>query len=116
MHQKNRIIKIDELEYLENLITEMEKDEDLLFKLERYFLKDVLDGNNIIILQKIKKNLNKEALKLLTQLLMGRSEKQNVLCFIDYLKANYNGKNTISLTDPESRCMKDKKRKYGFKL
>ena len=41
---------------------------------------------------------------------MGRSEKQNVLCFIDYLKANYNGKNTISLTDPESRWMKDKKK------
>lgn len=47
---------------------------------------------------------------------MSKEEKQYILDFITYLKANYNGKNTISITDPESRWMKDKKRKSRFKL
>ena len=34
--------------------------------------------------------------------------------FLDVLKANYDGKHTISLTDPESRWMMDKKKNYGL--
>ena len=88
----------------------------LLFEIEKYFLDDVLDKNNYLIIQKIKKKLKTEALKLLKKLLMSKEEKQYILDFITYLKANYNGKNTISITDPESRWMKDKKRKSRFKL
>ncbi|MCK9467747.1 MAG: transposase [Candidatus Absconditabacterales bacterium] len=111
---KFRVIKMCEREYLENLITEMEKDDDLLFKLEKYFLDDVLDENNHIIIQEIKNESKKEVLNLLTKSLMSDEEKREVLDFIVYLKANYNGKNTISLTDPESRWMKDKKGNTGL--
>ena len=109
-----RVIKIHELEYFESLIDEMGKDDDLLFKLERYFLDDVLDENNHIIIKKIKNKLKREALKLLTKSLMSDEEKREVLDFIVYLKANYNGKNSISITDPESRWMKDKKGNKGI--
>ena len=111
---KNRIIRIDELEYLEKFIFDLETDNDLLFEIRKYFIEDVLDENNGIIIQEIKKKLKKEALKLLTKLLMNQQEKQDILDFITYLKANYNGKNTISITDPESRWMKDKKGLIGL--
>jgi len=54
--------------------------------------------------------LKKEAINLLAKFLLNSAEKENVLKFIDYLKENYNGKHTISVTDPECRWMKDKKR------
>lgn len=109
-----RVITIDELEYLEYLTVELENDEYLLFEIEKYFLDDVLDESNCNIIQEIKNKLKKEGLKLLTKSLMSKQEKQDVLDFITYLKANYNGKNTISLTDPESRWMKDKKGNMGL--
>jgi transposase len=109
-----RVIRMPELEYLEYLIDELENDENLHLELEKYFLDDVLDKNNHLIIQEIKKKLKKEALKLLTKILMSNEEKQDVLDFIAYLKANYNGKNTISVTDPESRWMKDKKGNKGL--
>lgn len=109
-----RVIRMHEIEYLEYFIDELENDEILLFEIEKYFLDDVLDKNNYIIIQEIKKKLKTEALKLLTKLLKGNEEKQDVLDFITYLKANYNGKNTISITDPESRWMKDKKGNTGL--
>ena len=37
-----------------------------------------------------------------------------VIDLLDVLKANYDGKHTISLTDPESRWMMDKKEKIGL--
>ena len=109
-----RVIRIHELEYLEYLVGELENDEILLLEIEKYFLDEVLDENNYTIIQKIKKKLKTEALKLLTKLLMSNEEKHDVLNFITYLKANYNGKNTISITDPESRWMKDKKGNNGL--
>ena len=109
-----RIIKIDELEYLEKFISELEKDEYLLFEIRKYFLEDVLYENNYLIIKEIKNNLKKEALKLLTHSLMGKSENNDVLHFIDYLRVNFNGKNSISITDPECRWMKDKKGNTGL--
>lgn len=109
-----RVIKIDELEYLEYLIDELENNNELLFELKKYFLNDVLDENNYNIIKEIKNKLKREALKLLTKILVNKQEKQDVLDFITYLKVNYNGKNTISLTDPESRWMKDKKGNMGL--
>jgi transposase len=70
-----RLIKIDELEYLENLIDELEKDEYLLFEIRKYFLKDVLNESNYNIILQIKNKLKKEALNLLTKLLMSKQEK-----------------------------------------
>ena len=37
-----------------------------------------------------------------------------VIDLLDVLKANYDGKHTISLTDPESRWMMDKKENIGL--
>ena len=37
-----------------------------------------------------------------------------VLDLLDVLKANYDGIHTISLTDPESRWMMDKKKNMGL--
>ena len=109
-----RVIRIHELEYLEYLIDELEKDEYLLFEIEKYFLDDVLDKNNQKIIQEIKKKLKTEALKLLTKSLKSKEEKKDISDFITYLKTNYIGKNTISITDPESRWMKDKKGNTGL--
>jgi transposase len=109
-----KVITIDELEYLEYLTVELEKDEYLLFEIEKYFLDDVLDENNCNFIKEIKKKLKREALKLLTKSLMSKQEKKDVLDFITYLRSNYNGKNSISITDPECRWMKDKKGNMGL--
>jgi len=55
MQTNFRVIRIDELEYLEYRIDELENDEILLFEIEKYFLDDVLDENNYLIIQEIKK-------------------------------------------------------------
>ena len=108
-----KLITIDELNYLENLINSFDDCEYNQFieeELRKYYKDDILDEFNIGIVEEAENNLKKEAINLLAKFLLNSAEKENVLKFIDYLKENYNGKHTISVTDPECRWMKDKKR------
>ena len=59
---KNKLITMEELTYLENLINNFYKkevNENILFKLQRYFLSGLLDENNEKIINEIKINLKK---------------------------------------------------------
>ena len=58
--------------------------------------------------------MNKNALILLKTALINVDNMRYVIDLLDVLKANYDGKHTISLTDPESRWMMDKKEKIGL--
>lgn len=62
----------------------------------------------------IHSNLNKNALILLKTALISMDKMHYILDFMDVLKANYDGKNDISLTDPESRWILDKKQNWGL--
>ena len=64
------------------------------------------------LIDEIKNNLNKNALILLKTALISMDNMGYVLDFLDVLKANYDGKHTISLTDSESRWMMDKKKNF----
>ena len=66
------------------------------------------------LIDEIKNNLNKNAFILLKTALISMDNMSYVLDFLDVLKANYDGKHTISLTDPESRWMMDKKKNFGL--
>ena len=66
------------------------------------------------LINKINDNLNKNALILLKTALINVDNMNYVIDLLDVLKANYDGKHTISLTDPESRWMMDKKEKIGL--
>ena len=58
--------------------------------------------------------MNKNALILLKTALISVDNVCYVIDLLDVLKANYDGKHTISLTYPESRWMMDKKENIGF--
>ena len=66
------------------------------------------------LIDEIKNNLNKNALKLLKTALISIDNMNYVLDLLDVLKTNYDGIHTISLTDPESRWMMDKKKNMGL--
>ena len=66
------------------------------------------------LIEKINDNLNNNALVLLKTALISMDNLHYVLDLLDVLKANCGGKHTISLTDPESRWMMDKKGDMGL--
>ena len=76
----------------------------------------ILDESNEILINSIKKNLKAESIKLLVKTLYDPISNESVLKFISFLKKNYDGKNSISVTDPECRWMPDKKRKNRVEL
>jgi hypothetical protein len=87
--------------------------ESAFSKLRKLTVKTIGEDNEILI-NSIKKTLKNEAIKLLIKSIMSLDEKNFVLSFIDYLKDNYDGKNSISVTDPECLWMMDKDKKIGF--
>jgi len=114
---KNKLIRIEELNYLENIIGnfyKIENGENILFKIQKYFLGNLLDESNEKIIKEIKNNLKKEGIKFLTKLIWNIDEINSVIEAIAILKKNYDGKHTISVTDPECRWMPDKKGVMGL--
>jgi len=112
-----KLITIEELDYLENLINSFEcwdNDLNIEVQLKKYYLDSILDEFNESIVNEVENKLKKEAISLLTKSLLNSDEKDAVLKFIVYLKSNYDGKHTISVTDPECRWMKDKKGNTGL--
>ena len=90
-HANNfRLIKIEEIEFLQNLILDYGENwnkNSIWYKIHQYF----------------NENKKHDEIILLKTALISMDNLYYILDFLDVLKANYDGKHTISLTDPESR-------------
>ena len=84
------------------------------YKIHQYFNENKKHDEINSLISEICNNLNKNALILLKTALISMDNLYYVLDLLDVLKANYDGKHTISLTDPESRWMMDKKGNMGL--
>ena len=112
-----RLIKIEEIEYLQNLILDYGGNwskNSIWYKIHQYFNENKKHDEINSLISEISNNLNKNALILLKTALISMDNLYYVLDLLDVLKANYDGKHTISLTDPESRWMMDKKGNMGL--
>ena len=112
-----RVIKIEEIEFLQNLILDYGVNwckNSIWYKIHKYFNKNKKQKDINDLINEINSNLNKNALILLKTALISVDNMCYVLDLLDVLKANYDGKHTISLTDPESRWMMDKKENIGL--
>ncbi|MDR0911565.1 MAG: transposase [Methanobrevibacter sp.] len=106
-----KLITIEEILYLEKLIGNFYKNiygENIWFKIQKYFFGDIYNKSNKYIIDEIKNNLKSEGLKFLKEAIFNTQHKEKVLDVLAYLKENYDGTHTISVTDPESRWMKNK--------
>ena len=112
-HSNNfRLIKIEEIEFLQNLIFDYGRNwskNSIWYKIHQYYNENKKHNEISVLINEINANLNKNALILLKTALISMENMYYVLDLLDVLKANYDGKHTISLTDPESRWMMDKK-------
>ena len=117
-HSNNfRLIKIEEIEFLQNLIFEYGRNwtkNSIWYKLHQYFNENKKHDEITSLIEEIIDNLNKNAIILLKTALISIDNMCFVLNLLDVLKANYDGKHTISLTDPESRWIMDKKGNMGL--
>ena len=112
-----RVIKIEEIEFLQNLILDYGVNwckNSIWYKIHKYFNENKKQKDINDLINEINSNLNKNALILLKTALISVDNMCYVLDLLDVLKANYDGKHTISLTDPESRWMMDKKENIGL--
>ena len=117
-HANNfRLIKIEEIEFLQNLILDYGENwtkNSIWYKIHQYYNENKKQDSITDLIDEINNNLNKNTLKLLKTALISIENRNYVLDLLDVLKANYDGKHTISLTDPESRWMMDKKKNFGL--
>ncbi len=117
-HSNNfHLIKIEEIELLQNLIFDYGGNwckNSIWYKIHQYYNENKKHDEIISLISEINDNLNKNALILLKTALISMDNMCYVLDLLDVLKANYDGKHTISLTDPESRWMMDKKGNMGL--
>ena len=106
-HSNNfRLIKIEEIEFLQNLILDYGGNwskNSIWYKIHQYFNENKKHDEIYSLISEISNNLNKNALILLKTALISMDNLYYVLDLLDVLKANYDRKHTISLTDPESR-------------
>ena len=112
-----RVIKIEEIEFLQNLILDYGVNwckNSIWYKIHKYFNENKKQKDINDLINEINSNLNKNALILLKTALISVDNMCYILDLLDVLKANYDGKHTISLTDPESRWMMDKKENIGL--
>ena len=117
-HSNNfRLIKIEEIEFLQNLIFDYGENwskNSIWYKIHQYYNENKKHNEICALINEINVNLNKNALILLKTALISLDNMSYVLGLLDVFKANYDGKHTISLTDPESRWMMDKKENMGL--
>ena len=117
-HSNNfRLIKIEEIEFLQNLIFDYGGNwskNSIWHKIHQYYNENKKHDEISALINEINVNLNINALILLKTALISLDNMGYVLDLLDVLKANYDGKHTISLTDPESRWMMDKKENMGL--
>ena len=113
----NHTVRIEEVEFIQNLIFDYGGNwskNSIWYKMHQYFNENKKQEDIQDLINEIHDNLNKNSMLLLKTALISIDKMHYVLDFLDVLKANYDGKNNISLTDPESRWILDKKRNWGL--
>ena len=116
---KYRTVKLESLIYLLDLIYDLSFDNSKnskWYKLRKFFFKDKLPKDMVDLVEEIDKNLNHHCINLLKTALISQKKRDWVIGVIDSLMEQYDGKNPINLTDPESRKMrmKDDTTAYGY--
>ena len=114
-----KLIRIEEVKFLRELILTYCEDSGkngVWFKLHKYFHENKKYTSITRLIDEIKDNLRANPLKLLKTALISPEKREFILDYLDILEENYDGKHTISLTDPEARWMKDKKEVTGLNL
>lgn len=108
----------DEIQYLKKFIHKNVKNKKLWDKLQRYYATDEsnkeLKEELELILDKLHYNLNINGIHLLKLSLISSKNFEKVLERIELMEKNIDGENSISIIDPESRHMPDKKGKMGL--
>ena len=108
----------DEIQYLKKFIHKNVKNKKLWDKLQRYYATD--ESNKELkeelepILDKLHYNININGIHLLKLSLISSKNFEKVLERIELMEKNIDGENSISIIDPESRHMPDKKGKMGL--
>lgn len=107
-----------EIEYLKEFLTINSNNNDLLAKLQKYYiyeddsedLKEELQEQ----LDEFKYNLSSNGIYMLKLSLKSNSDFNKVLERIEHMEENISGTNSISIVDPESRHIKNKKGNMGL--
>lgn len=108
----------DEIQYLKKFIHKNVKNKKLWNKLQKYYATD--ESNEDLkkelkpTLDKLHYNLNINGIHLLKLSLISSRNFEKVLERIELMEKNIDGENSISIIDPESRHMPDKKGNMGL--
>ena len=116
---KFRQLSIKQIIYLKDLIYDCSfnhKKGSTWFNLKQFFFNGNLSDDFVDEIEELYKNSNKYSRILLNIALFSDNERDRILDLLDELEANYDGKNRVSLTDPESRKMhmKDDTTKFAY--
>ena len=107
-----------EIKYLKKFLNNNASNIELWTKLKRYFINE--DANETLKeelkdwLMEFEYNMNSSGIHLLKLSLISSKSFKKVIERIELMEENINGKHSISITDPESRHMPDKKGNMGF--
>ena len=108
----------DEITYLKKFIQDNIKNKKLWNKLQKYYGTDESDDKLKEelkdILEELDYNLNNDGIHLLKLSLDSSKSFQKVLERINHMEENIDGENSVSIIDPESRHMPDKKGNMGL--
>ena len=116
-----RILSIAQILYLEDLIYDYSFDKStrtIWSKIKRFFFLDELPEDMIDLIDEIYHNLNQHGRQLLQIALTSKKARNEILEKLEVLKENYDGKHSVSITDPEARKMhmKDDTIKFAYLL
>lgn len=107
-----------EIKYLKEFLNNNIKNKELWTKLKRYFINEEEDENLKEelkdLLHEFKYNLNINGIHLLKLSLISSKNFKKVIERIQLMEENISGENSVSIIDPESRHMPNKKGKMGL--
>ena len=108
----------DEIKYLKEFLQKNIKNKKLWRKLQEYYCTDEinkkLEEELKDILDELYYNLNADGIHLLKLSLMSSKDFEKVLDRIELMEENIEGENSVSIIDPESRHIIDKKGNMGL--
>ena len=105
-----------EIKYLKEFLNKNVSNTELWTKLKRYFINEDENLKEELqdILREFEYNLNSSGIHLLKLSLISSKSFEKVMERIKLMEENITGENSISINDPESRHMVDKKGKMGL--
>ena len=117
----HKTLSIGQLEYLRDLIYDLSFEtgkNSKWFKLRKFFFSDKLPEDLVYLVEEIDNNLNVHGLNLLKNALQSQKNRDWTIDLLDGLISNFDGKQRVNLTDPESRKMhmKDGTTRYAYTL